>query len=248
MRKILLFVSCILLFAFCKRNEISPVAVPCSPLIPSDHRIVRENNYAGKDTVFTQGAEYMYDTLGRLKREITSTSWGGPFDTTTFSYSVNRVLAWNGNQSYDYTGYDLNEQGFAVSFFNYHLVLWIQSYNSDGYVTQHRTVSPYANTTTDCYYSCFNLTVEIIQSKETSGVRYDTIWYEYYPGKSNTIGNENHGLAFLGKQDNLLLKSVRGTNRSPYSYTYVFDSLGRVQWKMWKNSQGTDFFTKYTYR
>jgi hypothetical protein len=247
MRKIILFISGLLLFAFCTRNEISPVAVPCTPQIPSNHRLVREDNYSGPDTVFTQGAEYVYDSSGRLKYEITSTSWGGPMDTVMYAYSGNRVLAWAGNQGYDYTGYDLNGQGFAVSCFNYHLVFWERSYNPDGYVTQHRTVNPYANTATDCYYSCFNLNVQIIQSQETSGVRYDTIWYEYYPNKSNTIGNENRGLAFFGKQDNLLLKSVRSTNDSPYSYTYVFDSLDRVKWRIMKNAQGTETFTKYTY-
>jgi hypothetical protein len=247
MRYLIFFVFGLLLFTFCTKKETTPGEITCSPLISSNHRIVHEDEYSGPDTVFRQGVEYGYDTTGRLKYAITVTSWGGPMDTVMYTYSGNRVLAWTGNQSYDYIGYDLNGQGLAVSCYNYHLVFWERIYNPDGYVTQHKTVSPYTNTLTDCYYSCFNLAMEIIQTPEKSGIRNDTNWYEYYPGRSNTIGNENRGSAFLGKQNNLLLKSVRSTINSPYSYTYVFDSLGRVKWRILKNSQGYESFTRYTY-
>jgi len=248
MRYIIFFVFGLLLFAFCTKKETSPGEMPCTPLISSQHRIIHEDNYSGPDTVFTQGVEYGYDTLGRLKYEITSTSWGGPMDTVMYTYSGNRIIASTGNLYFEYYGYDLNEQGLAISSYNYHLVFWHRSYDPNGYMEQEESGYNYLNTITRCYYSCFNLDREIIQTPEKSGIRTDTNWYEYYQERSNTIGNENRGSAFLGKQNNLLLKSVRSTINSPYSYTYVFDSLGRVKWRILKNNQGQESFTRYTYQ
>ena len=62
----------------------------------------------------------------------------------------------------------------------------------------------------------------------------------YYLDKINTIGNDNRGMPFMGKDSKNLVKTVKYTgttvntvskrkrSTSDYSYTYEFDSKNRV--------------------
>jgi hypothetical protein len=63
---------------------------------------------------------------------------------------------------------------------------------------------------------------------------------EYYAGQLNTIGNENIGIAYFGKQNNCLLKISYTHNQTAIDtlgvFSYEFDSLKRVTKEITKKS------------
>ena len=149
-----------------------------------------------------------------------------------FAYNGDGLLSKKGVISYSYQGdtmvmlssgayYTLNEDGLAqYSNGNTEPRLYNREYDSDG-----RAVSEIEYPQSISYtYEGDNLSIEHVVSSFAS---YD-VQYTYYTDKENTIGNQNMGQPYLGKQSKNLAKTITGQG-TPLEYTYDFYSNGNVK-------------------
>lgn len=88
----------------------------------------------------------------------------------------------------------------------------------------------------------YSLDLGIRKPTATKSASISTTTYQYYTDKANTMGVENMGVEFLGKQSQNLIKSET-KNGTAKNYTYEFDSKGRVTKKICDDG----WFTTYTY-
>ncbi len=116
------------------------------------------------------------------------------------------------------------------------------TYDSQGYLIQQVSINAASSRrdTTIYTWTDGNLTSEYIAYLyyNTGQSNSNTYTYTYYNDKENSIGNESKGIAYLGKSSKNLLKSA-DYGFGPSTYTYTFDSSGRV------TSEGT--YMLYTY-
>lgn len=97
------------------------------------------------------------------------------------------------------------------------------SYDANGYRTSITAPSYTENIT----YQNGNMVTAIY-----SGAISSSYTYTYYMDKPNTLGNQNFGIYFIGKDNANLRKSytyTNGTNTTTYNYTYDFNADGTVQ-------------------
>jgi YD repeat-containing protein len=228
----ILLLGCILLTS-CKKKE-TPDYVTCFPNTPSFQRITEESFYQGPDTTFRQKWAYVYDASDRVIFELTTT--GGKMDTVARYTYYNDKIVMNSEE------YILNDRGLAISLGN--IKTW--KYNADGYLTEETSKIGYTITSL-FYYSCFNPEQIITLAEVGPAIRTDTTFYKYYYDKVNTIGNENHGISFLGRQNNTLLESKSKSGQVLESYTYVFDSMNRVLWEIITDQNGNLSYRKFSY-
>lgn len=74
-----------------------------------------------------------------------------------------------------------------------------------------------------------NVKMELV--KDGKGNKFDVTYYEYYPNTKNTIGVENMGMPFMGKNSvNLEKKTIRilETDTAVIFTYYHFDQMGKV--------------------
>lgn len=222
-----------LLIACSKKN--TPVYVQCYPLMPSSHRIAEENYYEGLDTTFKQQTVFIYNPTGQMIFKLSSQ--GGPLDTTErYTYFPDKVVM----NAIEYT---LNGQGLAVSLYN--IKTW--KYNVDGYLTEEAGTYSGCSYANLYNYSCYNVEQVITRQQTSLGPLTDTTYYQNYYDKANTIGNENHGILFLGRQNNTLLKSEINNGDTVFSNRYIFDSMNRVLWETHTNNEGSVTYRKFSY-
>jgi hypothetical protein len=231
--KLFFLLGCLFVIS-CNKND-SPEYVQCFPRMTSPHLIATESLYRGPDTAFFQTTSFIYDPSGRLIYRLTS--YGGTSDTTE------RYTYYNDSVVLNSVTYKLDDFGRAVSLGSFYT--W--KYNPDGYLSEQ--IVTYGGGAAQSFYNytCFNPDRLIITYQNSVGSYTDTIYYQYYADKVNTIGNQNHGILFLGLQDNTLRKSetIRGAVMN--AATYIFDSENRVMWKTETDSQGNVAYMKYTY-
>jgi hypothetical protein len=67
--------------------------------------------------------------------------------------------------------------------------------------------------------------------------------YEFYADTINTIGNQNRGAAFLGKQDKFLVKSFAYNGITNSNYTYTLDTKKRISIQAFTS----DRYYRFTY-
>lgn len=174
---------------------------------------------------------YEYDSKGRLNK---LNQYGS---ILKIEYSDTKV-AWISQDSKDTMLYKLNSKGLAISVTDY---LYYE-YDENGYL-----IHWYIDVTNAGFIS-------ILNGNMSSGKRIysdDTTFYIYeFSQKNNTIGNENKGMSFLGKQNiNLTSKQISLKNSEPPDtvyYSYEFDIKGRVV-KQIENQAGKTHITMYTY-
>jgi hypothetical protein len=234
MRAQLLIVSCCLILAGCNKKN-TPEYVQCYPLMPSPHLVAEERLYGGPDTTYLGSWFFIYDETGRLIFKLSSQG-GTPDTVERYTYFSDKILM-NASE------YILNGQGLATSLNN--SKTW--KYNVEGYLTEE--TGTYQKGIYSCMYNytCYNAEQVITRKQTTPGVYTDTAYYQHYSDKANTIGNENHGIHFLGRQDNTLLKSRVDHGQTMDSYTYVFDSMNRVLWEVQTNNFGIVTYRKFLY-
>ncbi len=232
MRQLKLLLPLALLFSGCTKHDTTP-DTPCYPLSLSPWRIAEESVFEGPDTTLVQKLVFRYDSAGRLTLILVDE--GGRLDTTeTYSYYADSVVM-------NFATFLLNKQGLAT--FIPGLMTW--EYNSDGYCTR----ETYSNTdssfflTNEFTWSCFNRSQE--RDRTNNGVPVITN-FRYY-NKVNTIGNENHGKSFLGRQNNALLQYGIREGDTKFTKTYIFDSLNRVIWETHNEKTGYVYYVRYTY-
>lgn len=149
-----------------------------------------------------------------------------------FLYNSDGLLSKRGAINYSYQGdsmvvlssgayYVLNDDGMA-DYSNGDIELYFDSmeYDSDG-----RAVSGMENGQSITYtYDGDNLS----ERHSTSASFSSVVHYTYYLDKENTIGNQNMGQPYLGKQSKNLVQNINGV-ASMFQYTYDFYSNGNVK-------------------
>jgi hypothetical protein len=237
MRPLLLALTALILLSSCsKKEETPPDLPPCQPLMTSHWRIAEESGFTGPDTVLYQRRVYIYDASDRQIFLLTSA--GGPLDT------ADRLRYYPDRIERNSVVYHLNSAGLATDldpFFFY-------KYDTAGYCTEQTRVYSGGASKESYLYNCYNCSQSLIEHFSSLGIGYDTVWNEYYPDKSNTTGNENHGISFLGKQNNALLKSRRMASGFIENYSYLFDSQSRVTWEIITDGHGNKSYRSFLYR
>lgn len=156
----------------------------------------------------TQGSSsvtenYEYDDMDRLSKVFIEDSLAA-----TYQYQDLTVVQKTDGGN---TVYTLNSDGYVSSVNFYYSTLMDFYYGSPGYVSQ--TVN--GNVQRNFVWSGENL----VQNYGT-----DTVDYTYLTDKSNTIGNEYRGLAFLGKDAKNLVNTVTySTGPTTLTYAYEYD-------------------------
>ena len=224
MRKIILSTAILaLVFVGCKKDEVKPTdsstasnsstSISTVPKI-SKEKVYFENSTMGNDTIVTT---YTYDSKGRLVSSKSNSY------TTTYNYvSANLITT-----TYFYENDSVKQENISTS------------YILDSKGNASKMYSSIMKDTISIYYSpdgynrgsgsMLNFKLEVIDGNV---VNKNNIAYEYYLDKINTIGSENKGIYFYGKDSKNLVKSDKwvGTNgmSSNTDYSYEFDSKNRV--------------------
>jgi len=86
------------------------------------------------------------------------------------------------------------------------------------------------------------------RTENFQGIENQQTTFSYLSGKSNTVGDVSMGIKFLGKQNTNPVSSATFTpspavGPNPITYTYEFDSQGRII----QNSANNNLITSYTY-
>ena len=231
--QLLTLFTCFLLIGCSKKD--TPVYVQCYPLMPSSHLITEETYYEGPDTTFKLRTVFIYNPVGQLIFKLSSQG-GIPDTIEKYTYFPDKIVM----NSVEYT---LNAQGLAASIFTFKT--W--KYNFDGYLTEETGTYSGVSYTNLYNYTCYNVEQVIARQQTSLGLLTDTTFYMHYYDKTNTIGNENHGIFFFGRQNNTLLKSEIIHGDTVFSNTYVFDSMNRVLWEIQKNNEGSVTYRKFSY-
>jgi len=181
---------------------------------------------------------YQYDKAGRLYKE---TYQNGKYTIYTYEQGkiIERLYDAQGTSSSNET-YLLNDEGLAIS--NKSLSF---EYDSLGYLV--KTIDPGGYLLTTVIED--GNTVESIENEGKENEMKQT--YQFLT-TDNTIGNENRGKSWLGKQD----KNLRSEEHTFYllanppeytvTYSYEFDDLNRVTKKTTIHDEIENIVT-YTY-
>jgi hypothetical protein len=233
-----LIISFILIAMSCKKENEYETINPClpynSPTIRIKEIVTIRNGQTWKSI-------YKYDSLDRIKKRIDSGEYA---NVVNWKYEKDRVLL-NSNVII----FNLNSKGLAA---NSSIYSW--EYDSLGYLIKEIIKPPDLGIEIHEYtYECWNRNIEIGSYQQIGGelVIGKPAKYEYYYDKINTIGLENEGIAYFGKQDNCLIKYVLTSPRPQidtlFAYSYEFDSLNRVSSETMKNPTGVIQIRKFKY-
>ena len=184
------------------------------------------DSYTSNGQTTNSTAIYTYDGQNRLTEYQPGS--GTP---TTISYGSGSVTVTQGSSV---TIYQLNSSGYATSDNQGNIYV----YDNNGFNTT--TTNTGANTTN--VFSISNGNV----SSEQSTVNGVTTTYAYT--YLSTADYRTYGLKFLGKNSVNLVntESISNPNTTTYTFSYTFDSKGRVQTQTYISGTTTDV-TTYTY-
>jgi len=221
-------IACIGLFISCKKNEGSPNSpIPCFPYLEPTHRIkeiVRVENGSTHKTML------YYDNLNRLKHITDSSKY---FSESYYEYSNEKVLVLATDTASAGYAIILDSNGYAT---NNQMLIYHWHVDSSGYLVSKSESHAHVGSKIEYFsYSCFNNdSILAYVSQHPAYIQegpFITV-NEYYENQLNTIGNENMGISYYGKQDNCLVKSVIALHLPNKDilgiYTYEIDSLNRV--------------------
>jgi len=242
---VLFILGTFILFTTCKKKETVPVSAGIKV-----HRIQTEVSYNSNNQV-TEIAYFDYDQSNNLT-EINSDDGS----SVKYSYEASKVIAkvYNSNNILtEKITYNLNSQGLASSVIDSSssgISTQTYNYNGSGYVTSSCLTE---NTFKDSVQlvisggNIINLTDTVYFG--TMVVSTGKIIYEYFTDKTNTIGEQNYGMSFVGKMNQNLVKTeiqTFGVTPTVINYAYETDSQGRVTKKIILNG-GNYSSVSYTY-
>ena len=188
-----------------------------------------ETNSPNGGTPTTTVTTNTFDSQNRLvEQQATSTT------PVTLAYSNGQVTVTQGS---NITIYTLNSAGYATSDNNGYTYV----YDNNGYNT---TASSHAAGATTSVNTISN--GDLQSSAQTTNGATTTYSYTYL----TTVDYRSNGVAFLGKNSthlvNTLTVSAGTNNTTVYTFSYTFDSKGRVQTQSLSSVNGTDIIS-YTY-
>lgn len=218
-------------FISCDRSDDKDV----TPSIPKIKTITRTT--ATSTTIHT----YHYDGLGRISKLT-----GSDKVSVQYVYQKDRIIRIDSLQQQTDTLL-LNDKGLVVSAPNY----WItREYNPDGYLVKLIFSNPQGQfeITSEYKVTDGNISTYEVWAFQKLSDSYD---YLYLPNSTNTIGNENKGTNFYGKQDKNLVSSFTAMTHSTgdwlvVNYRYELDAQNRVV-KRYTISPTGDVYEAYTY-
>ena len=212
-------------------------------------RILKVNIQSG---IYSYDMTYQYDDAFRAKKIARE---NGNFKTYDYADSTVTVKTYNstGTSLISTEIYIVNSKGLAKSLQgsgSYKTSgTWSgkYEYDNDGYLTKEIFTST-IETGHTVFYTIKDGNM-ITKAFLYSG-QYDSTFYENFTSSKNTIGNDNIGLSFLGRQNVSLYTLVNEKSSthatSPHTCTYEFDSQNRV--KIVRSGEGGSATTiTYTY-
>jgi len=232
---LLALVSLLVAFSSCDKSKDDP-----TPKVPKIKTITHGTS-SNSDKEY-----YEYDQSGRLK-SITYT--GHTSGNSQYLYFKDKIV-WQSTFFPELDTLYLNEEGMVVSEMFGSIT---HEYDAKGYCVKTSGYGSGGEVDLEYKYkvSDENTTVldvwEIVNEKLVYRITND---YEFLPNSNNTIGNENMGVSFYGKQNkNLLSASTQiyvGFNYPDQeNYHYEKDAQNRVV-KRWRE-RDPQFFDVYTY-
>jgi hypothetical protein len=202
-------------------------------------KIKRITYYAGGAVQYYISLEY--DSSGRLSKK--TFSYG---NYELFNYGSDKILIDKGGPHISRIEYDtlfLNIQGLVISEDRGYTT---HEYDQAGY--QAKIIQKGDNAYTLTYTISGGNTIKRLMDYKGS-LSEDS--YKYLPNQANTIGNENMGITYYGKQDKNLVHEissfyVQNATTTTSTYIYAFDSQNRVVKSAWDDNSN-DIYTTYTY-
>jgi hypothetical protein len=225
--------------------------------------------------------DYIYDANSRLIKILYNEIYADEhyFDTVTYNGTTITITTYDKNYKLlEMKVYTLNSEMLAIimtdtitseqkslkhSFRHFSLQDLsdnIYGYDNNGYQILQVSTNEYGGIHRfDMTYSEGNIISSIYQYMANDTVIQNGITtFKYFNDKSNTIGNLNMGIPFLGKQNSNLLLSISeqkwssaDTIRTSTSYRYEFDNKNRVskQYISPQNGDSDDVsYLSFTYR
>jgi len=276
MKKLFMFIITALflcvLAAACKKDKNDTDGTPIETYAKLDSVIDYSTGYISDITI------YKYDSKGRVERILYK---DGSFDSLISSSVQVLWKPYWPNGSLDYVDvFVLDSRGLAITVNPYSKALnksavihmrerldfkhkksgpaeSLREYDANKYLTKETECNYYYEGDTLKYlYTITNGNVSNMYMTLTD--QYNpyviTETFFYYTDKKNTIGDQNRGITFLGKQNNNLLKTLIYDEGSYYTpdtiqYNYKFDAKNRVV-MLYVHLESGNYIdsTRYTYK
>lgn len=179
---------------------------------------------------------FEYDQAGRLLKNEQSNG-----NMTTYQYSDNQIIV----NTITFTGMIadsdtllLDDKGLAFKEKNGNQTF---EYDPQGFLVKKTVQSLELHTYT--YLIANGNTVQGSYRLDNHSADQIMLQNEFQPGSINTIGNENKGITFYGKQDKELISS-RVLFNEPATFSYEYDTQKRVTKRIIQNGY-TEVYTYY---
>ncbi len=228
--------------ASCKKDEVTTTPSTNQTSSLTDTLVVAKTRIKTKfDKDHT--SYYLYDANGR---QIKSYYVDDNSYYSTMEYLSNNQIVeknYHGDTLRDSRKYTLNEKGYVV---------YTESLDNKTIDTTYYDVNGFHKFTNNDQLTIENGNLmKRIYTPENTNNESVIETYTYYMDKLNTIGLKNEGEIYWGKDSKNLIKTEKAYGAyGDYSatYTYEFDTKGRVSKKMTKNeSTGNIYTSSYTY-
>jgi len=167
---------------------------------------IKTLSYYDPWSLATRTETYAYDAQGRVTTVTTSFSDGSSGSVVSYSYGTNYMT--ETRPGIGPKTYALNSDGYVSDYF-----LGTQTYDADGHVTSDGTHT----------YTWANGNL-ISSTNDPSG----SLTFTYHTDKTNTIGNDNKGMSFFGKESKNLINTSTNGSGTVLVYSHEYDSQGRV--------------------
>ena len=230
---------------------VASLLLPVTQIQWIGNKLVRIKQTADRQTGDFYGLTY--DSLGRI---LTSHNFGDAY--WEYRYTGNLVikeLINHGKVDSPIDTFKLDDRGLAVQE-NYNDNGWPNvnefSYDKDGFLIQTRFLLDGNCIGTAKWIISDGNQIKSSYIDDNNTIR-STVYYSYYMDKLNTLGNENDGIAYRGRDSKNLIKErveiYNGGDTSVLLYQYQFDDKERVVQKVvhQKNGELKDSLTYIYY-
>lgn len=239
---LLALLSLMIGFTACdKTDDELPVSIP---------KIKTITFHNGSTTI---SATYEYDQQGRVIRITSEDSF------IQYEYHSDKIIKNESrNDSFTASSLLLNDKGLVIALLMDNYIYMTYEYTLDGF--HDKSTSYFMGSIPDWVtdntiadgnrISCVVWEQDMYEPNRDDDLESTyTYEYEYLASSTNTIGHENMGIDFFGKQDkNLVSKMTLYRNNVEHvtNYIYKLDAHKRVV-KVWEDNRPENVYKTYTY-
>jgi len=180
---------------------------------------------------------FLYDSNGRIIKETDISTLQSSYTTYHYSGSTKTAKTFNNNDT-TISIMTLNSNGLVISS-NMGAMNFTFEYNIDNYL-----IKVFQNLQDRLDTITYNIVNGIIVT-ETMSLLAETI-KSNFTNYTNTIGNENFGESFLGKQSINLVSGIIFVGSDTTTYNYHFDKKNRVSRQTIVSDINNSTIYKYT--